>query len=501
MFSRRSITLTVIIMLWAATLVSAPAPADASAARSVTVKLPNFPVTVDGQQFDIPSLKYPPIVYKGITYFPLTYNVGKGMGLLTSYTKDKGLYVLASASNKRKLAMETGGRFKPGQSYKATIVNFPVTVNGVKIDNAKEPYPLLLFNDITYFPMTWRFAVEDFRWMSAWDAKSGLTIRTMQRIYFDSLIYDDADYLYAPLSFGNGGMLKIRKDLQGLPELMDQEQVNDIWDASEQRRLSRYPASVEDYKWQNGKLYYGGAELLSAAMYNEKIEEYNRHNPSSPSDDNVESRLRVVKVDDRTEIVNATLYYILDIPAPYTPHDHVTFIVRDGTAQAVPAFTQPIDGYAQTAGGAWIWSAAPGDITAANFGDRGRIMWVGADKETFNFNELTNAQHLQYLSVQGEDMLVRAYTLSGNTETTEGFFRLRADGTFEKLADFPGPPLKADGTREYPPTEGYADAEGNVYMLGPNAEMKRNGLKNIITGEQAEWWDYTLWEAVGKPDW
>lgn len=427
MFSKRFISLTIIIVLLAVFFAPAPAPADASAARSVTVKLPSFPVAVDGQKIDISELKYPPIVYKGITYFPLTYNVGKGMGLLTTYTKEKGLYVYSTANYKRKLNMETGGNYKQGQSYKATIVNFPVHVGEVSINNAKEPYPLLLFNDITYFPLTWRFAVEEFRWMTSWDAKSGLAIRTWQQPYFDTMIYDDQEYLYAPWNYNGRSLLKIRKDLQGVPELIGSDQAKMIWNESEKRRQSRYPMATDDYKWQDGKLVYEGDEL--------------------------------------------------------------------------PEFTQSIDGYAAVADGTWIWSASPRDVTGSMKGERGLVTWIGTNGKSVGFNKLMNAQQLQYLSMQGEDMLVRAYTLFGNEETTEGFFRLRADGSYTKLADFPGPPLRSDGTREYPPTEGYADADGNLYILGPNADMKMNGLKNIITGEQAVWWDYTLWEAVGKPAW
>jgi|GEM_PF-325015 len=501
MFSKRCVSLMIIGLLLAAFFVPAPAPAEASAARSVTVKLPGFPVAVDGQKIDISALKYPPIVYKGITYFPLTYNVGKGMGLLTTYTKEKGLYVYSSANYKRKLNMETGGNYKQGQSYKATIVNFPVHVGEVSINNAKEPYPLLLFHDITYFPLTWRFAVEDFRWMIAWDAKSGLAIRTWQQPYFDTVIYDDQQFLYAPWNYNGSDLLKIRKDLQGVPERIGSDEAKIVWDASEKRQQSRYPEATDDFKWQDGQLIYEGVELLSAETYERKIEEYVRNNPSISDGKQLEIQMHTVKMDEDTKIVHVRVYYVLDIPAPYTPHDDLTFLMRNGTARAVPEFTQSIYGHAAVAGGTWIWSASPWDVTGSMKGERGLVMWIGTDGKSVGFNKLMNAQQLQYLSMQGDEMLVRAYTLFGNKETTEGFFRLRADGTYEKLADFPGPPLRADGTREYPPTEGYADADGNLYLIGPNAEMKMNGLRNITTGEHAEWWDYTLWEEVGKPAW
>ena len=42
------------------------------------------------------------------------------------------------------------------------IGNTDITVNGKTINNDEEPYPLLVFRDVTYFPLTWRFAVDEF---------------------------------------------------------------------------------------------------------------------------------------------------------------------------------------------------------------------------------------------------------------------------------------------------------------------------------------------------
>ena len=53
---------------------------------------------------------------------------------------------------------------------------FAITVNGKSIDNSKEEYPLLVFRDVTYFPLTWRFAVDEFGWNYTFDGKTGLNI-------------------------------------------------------------------------------------------------------------------------------------------------------------------------------------------------------------------------------------------------------------------------------------------------------------------------------------
>jgi hypothetical protein len=61
-------------------------------------------------------------------------------------------------------------------SYTAQIPSTAVTINNKTIDNTKEEYPLLSFRDITYFPLTWRFAHEEFGWDYGWDNHEGLSI-------------------------------------------------------------------------------------------------------------------------------------------------------------------------------------------------------------------------------------------------------------------------------------------------------------------------------------
>lgn len=143
------------------------------ATQNVNVILPAFDVRLNGIEIDNENRDYPLIVYKGITYFPMTYHDSRFLGLETTWNKVSGLKVNKnniqvgyvdniSASNKSK--------------YTAAIIDVDVEVNGKIIDNAKEQYPLLLFRDVTYFPLTWRFAVDEFGWDYKFTEKNGLDI-------------------------------------------------------------------------------------------------------------------------------------------------------------------------------------------------------------------------------------------------------------------------------------------------------------------------------------
>jgi hypothetical protein len=155
--------------------------APASAAKlgsSVTVTVPTFDVTLNGHKVDNSYSKYPLLVYKNITYMPMTYHGARWMGLTTSWTESAGLGIAQDASA---LALEYNNydtTTKNSSSYTATVASFNITVNGRKIDNTSEKYPLIVFRGVTYFPLTWAFCVNDFGWSYSYTAKTGLVINS-----------------------------------------------------------------------------------------------------------------------------------------------------------------------------------------------------------------------------------------------------------------------------------------------------------------------------------
>ncbi len=150
-------------------------------AADVTVTLPTFPVTLNGVTMEQSKSQYPMIVYKDITYVPMTWADTRLLGLDSSWTQQTGLIIdKADVVQDQKTAQSNYKPYKTntvnGKSYKASIASGKITVNGKSINNSSEKYPLLLFRDVTYFPLTWRFAVTEFGWNYSFDAKNGLVI-------------------------------------------------------------------------------------------------------------------------------------------------------------------------------------------------------------------------------------------------------------------------------------------------------------------------------------
>lgn len=145
------------------------------AQQAVSVSLPTFNITMNNVKIDNNERLYPVIVYKDITYVPMTYKDSRFLGLETKWSFEEGLQV-----NK----INTTISYNPDRGYSnrtlesAFIPESRIRVNGKEIYNRNETYPLLLFRDITYFPLTWRFMVDEFGWSSSFDGVNGLIINS-----------------------------------------------------------------------------------------------------------------------------------------------------------------------------------------------------------------------------------------------------------------------------------------------------------------------------------
>ncbi len=132
------------------------------------VYLPKFDVKLNNASIDRYSnsrLPYPVLVYNDITYFPMTYNDCRFLGLVTDWNNDtRTLSIDKAVENARPgYVGERTVNYNPNSDY-AALCDFNIVVNGKTVDNSAEEFPLLTYRDIVYFPLTWRFAVEEFGW-------------------------------------------------------------------------------------------------------------------------------------------------------------------------------------------------------------------------------------------------------------------------------------------------------------------------------------------------
>lgn len=172
MLRKKGIGCAIIITLLVSLFV--PAGQMKAAGTSVKVTLPKFAVKLNGHTVENQYREYPLLVYRDITYVPMTWNDTRLLGLEAAWSQATGLIVKQSPVTSSYAPYKSSKR--NASSYTAQLSASAVTVNGKVIDNSKEQYPLLTFRDMTYFPLTWRIAHDEFGWDYKWNAASGLSI-------------------------------------------------------------------------------------------------------------------------------------------------------------------------------------------------------------------------------------------------------------------------------------------------------------------------------------
>jgi hypothetical protein len=147
-----------------------------SSSSEISVSIVNFDVKINGIIIDNEHNKYPLIIYKDITYFPMTFSGSRFMGLETYWNDNTGLKVISTGTTGAYNPYDNNIHNDFTQKYSAKIPSFSITVNEKKIDNLSESYPVLSFRDVTYFPLTWNYVINEFKWNYSWSKNEGLII-------------------------------------------------------------------------------------------------------------------------------------------------------------------------------------------------------------------------------------------------------------------------------------------------------------------------------------
>lgn len=155
-----------------------------AAEKTVKVTLPTFRVVINGTEVNSKKSVYPLLVYKDITYMPMTFEYCNLLGLTSNWTSENGLVVSLRKNNE----IPTVSEYKEGNnnpfSMNANIVSTAITLNGKKLDNTKEPYPFLRFRDVTYFPLTFKFTKEMFNIYSNFLPECGLGVYSENKFFY-----------------------------------------------------------------------------------------------------------------------------------------------------------------------------------------------------------------------------------------------------------------------------------------------------------------------------
>lgn len=145
---------------------------------SVTATLPDYPVTINGRQWDNRSAAYPLLSYHGVTYLPAAAADCLGLRVDGTARTSLSVSVTAEAADYTPRTLESANPKRTS----ASVIKCPITVAGVPFDNAATLYPFLEYRGTVYLPLTEELCTGPLCVDYTWSRISGLSLRASGRL-------------------------------------------------------------------------------------------------------------------------------------------------------------------------------------------------------------------------------------------------------------------------------------------------------------------------------
>ncbi|MCR8630341.1 hypothetical protein [Paenibacillus radicis (ex Xue et al. 2023)] len=363
--------------------------AEAAASSQKNVTLPSFSIQINGQLVDNTHMRYPFFVYKDITYMPLTWELTQSLGL-NLVANEGGLTILKGGGQrsggwigwkKERFPLDLSGSNNSKRSYIATMPSFGLAINDSYIDNGNEPYPFLVWNDVTYMPLTWKYAHDFLELALLWKKEQVLDIIGGQQQVLERIYYDDAEYLYiypTIITEKGQGSLKVKKSLDEPPVWMTVEETDTLSKRLQQEQ-SRLAGETVTLTQKNDGLYYGNMNLLP--------QEEISVDSNAPGNPHI-SQLWGVLFPLGSERAFLSVTKVTAFNYGNTISTSYSFLIENGRAKNVTEFPQRPDRIIPNSDGSY-WLASNGTSMM-----RGRI--------------IPGSRKLALVTLQGETRLVNA---------------------------------------------------------------------------------------------
>lgn len=174
--------------------------------EDLTATVVDYDIYINGERILTEESQFPFLNYKNITYFPMTYDYTRALGVKSVFSYEEGLTITSTGDSEKLVQRFLGNQVKLGSQVKVKLFTMgdTITVNGNIIDNYKEDYPILMFKNMAYFPITWRFAKEEFDWTTHL-GQEGFYIKSATKKYEPVLVSNPDDIYKAIVRFESWG--------------------------------------------------------------------------------------------------------------------------------------------------------------------------------------------------------------------------------------------------------------------------------------------------------
>ncbi len=253
-----------------AALLCAIAPLTAVGASEVA-QIPDYDIVLSNSSVYYWDSVYPFLNYKGVTYFPMTYDYCRAMNLATSWVEGDGLYIAYNVTNGQVPIYETT---KNTKNCEVVIPTYNIYINGRKIDNLNQEYPIFNFRGVTYFPMTYDYAVNEFAWTLGFDGNA-LTVEAYRDTGVRIMVEEEKDdsavlcYEYTVKAPIEGGFTY---EIYNVYRRLDYKtgEITELADYVENTEEEVYSVAEPYVTFdEDGKFYYAGVLLAEIADFDE----------------------------------------------------------------------------------------------------------------------------------------------------------------------------------------------------------------------------------------
>ncbi|MBA2943746.1 hypothetical protein HZF08_36340 [Paenibacillus sp. CGMCC 1.16610] len=391
---------------------------------AVKIHIANFPIKVNGQLVDNKKSRFPFIVYKDITYAPLNWDTLQELELDSDWSESNGLtvyrscctspYWMKKALEKQPYTQELTFNQSTNITYTAQVSQYPIQIWGEHIKNEDELFPFLEFRDVTYLPLTWKFAHTQLMIDLKWTTVEGLSIWSGQDMVMTQIVDDDDEALYIRAGYSVDApskMIKVSKSLKESPVWLDDVKAKNIEDKLAENEMpiakGMKGTSIE-IENQEGKLYYKGHPLG-------QLKEEEQH---ILGDTTLRIEGTLYPIDDRRQLIAIYSYFPIAVIGPPPNSRFQLFSIIDGQTQAVTDFPFLPQFVQKNADGS-VWIAS--ERRAARKGyypGSGRIAVMDLNGNIRVANTVLNQQDVSPLGLtsssnsvvnEGGKMLVRLY--------------------------------------------------------------------------------------------
>ena len=141
---------------------------------------PRFDIVINGVKVENSNTTYPLFLYNNITYIPMTWNNSKSLGLRVTFDKEN-IYI--NSTNEGYKFVNSSNDTINQEKFYASLPKRNIFVNNVRMDNMNSKYPILIYKDILYFPLTYHYIHDVFKFEISYSNDVGLTINSLNNYY------------------------------------------------------------------------------------------------------------------------------------------------------------------------------------------------------------------------------------------------------------------------------------------------------------------------------